>query len=95
MGTKMEKLITVVGAGWSKRKITLSPECLAWQMRLVGYCIKYFSGDDDVKDKVEECLLKIRETVPEEQARFLSISLKAIEELREQVRVCVLTLGDL
>ena len=56
MSTRMQKLITIVGAGWSKRKIVLSPECLAWQMRLVGYCIKYFSGEDSVRSSIENCL---------------------------------------
>lgn len=86
MSTKMEKLITIVGEGWSKRKITLNPECLSWQMKLVAYCIKYFSGDDEVKPKIETCLQKIKETIPEEQSRFLSVSLRSIEDLREQVR---------
>lgn len=87
LGTKMEKLITLVGAGWSKRKITLDPACLMQQMKLIAFSIKYLTGDDSVKPQIETCLTKIQEYIPEDQARFLSISLAKIEELREQVRI--------
>lgn len=83
--TKMNKIITIIGSGWSKRKITLDPLCLLWQMKLIGYSIKYLTGDDTVKPQVEEALEMVLKTIPEEQARFLNISMDIIEELRNQV----------
>lgn len=83
--TKMEKLITLVGKGWSKRKILIEPECLLSQMKLIAYSLKYLTGDDSVKEHIELELKNIFQTIPEDQKRYLTISMNKIEELRKQV----------
>jgi hypothetical protein len=55
LNTKMEKMIMIIGAGWSKRKIELDPECLLYQMKLIAHCLVYFTGDSD-STNIEACL---------------------------------------
>ena len=86
----MTRIVEIVGKGWGKRKINMNAKSLFYQMRLVAYCVKYFSGDESLKAEIESTLELIDENLPEEQKQHIRVKMATIEHLKSQAQFSAL-----
>lgn len=84
--TTMNKIVDVVGKGWTKRKINLNPTALYYQMKLVAVSLKYFTTGG-VEEELKNCLDKIKEYTPEDQEEYITLTYEGIEELKSMIEL--------